>query len=480
VAWLRRHAGGIAIVLGVSLLVKLGILLWIGDIGFYRDEAEYDQAGRSLAEGSGIEYVHWKDELHEPPLYPWFVGLVYSIGGGPFHVRLAQVILSTVTVGLLYLLGTRWFGPRASRIGAGLFAFDPTLMAFTHYYWNETLFLFLLTAGALLCFDRRGSPSRSGRLFAAGVVLGLAALVRVAAAYLLLCYALWVLLSGRFRTQSWIAASSLLLGLGIVVTPYCISIARKYDGFLFITSGGAVVWHNNYNTYAQHNSDWGFPMCRQSLWPQYHSDQRHRKRWDCRCDLARPAVEDPNPVSRNRAEMRAAMRFAAENPFLTVRRCGQRLVELLNPTSFLIRHLRLGRYNLNAMGATIHAPPPVWFTETVVAVTVASYLLVMLFAVLGLASMPGSSARSFSLTTILFFLLFSALTMGMSRYRLPIIPFAALAAGFFLARPRASIPTLFRPKRAVFVGLLLLMLVWIWSIHFGKIWMVDVRRAMMG
>ena len=162
------------------VLLILGLVIAVPTTDF--TPARADDGSPRIAAGDGIQYPNprW-DPIYQPPIYPLFMGGVYWLGGGAFASKVVQVILSTATVWFLYLLVRRMSDRRAALLAAGCFAFYPTVIAFTHYNWSETVFLFLALPSFLLLFDSEGGIARPRGLFAAGVCFGLAALTRVPA-----------------------------------------------------------------------------------------------------------------------------------------------------------------------------------------------------------------------------------------------------------------------------------------------------------
>jgi hypothetical protein len=146
------------------------------------------------------------------------------------------------------------------------------------------------------------------------------------------------------------------------------------------------------------------------------------------------------------------------------------VAEFLNPTSFLVRHLRLGLYELGAEGTRVRAPLPSAVREAIVLLSVAATLGLCSLAVLGLFAMPAAPLRSFLALAIVYTLAVHALSVGMSRYRLLLMPFLAVAAGSLGADPRARLRALRRPRRALGAAAALLGLTAVWSLHLGKIW----------
>jgi 4-amino-4-deoxy-L-arabinose transferase-like glycosyltransferase len=157
--------------LGIAVLVFHVVLIvlhaWLLRRVPWGDEWMYWEASeRVLAEGtSGLEPL-W------PPLYPWFLAAIRSLGGGRLAIEAGQTGL---------LLGTAWLvGDTCRRVGlapkvglaaAVLTATFPTLVGFAHFLWAETLHLFLMMA--LVWTLARARDNRRDAL-TIGALLGLA------------------------------------------------------------------------------------------------------------------------------------------------------------------------------------------------------------------------------------------------------------------------------------------------------------------
>ena len=451
----RAVVPAVVVVLLLSFALKLAVLYLVGDIRPFRDEQRYLEAGVSLAAGRGIEYEapNW-DELHAPPLYPLFMGLVTRLGGGAYESKVAQVFLSTFTVAFLYLLARRWFDVRAALWGTGLAAFYPTLVAFTHYNWVETFFLFWFCAALLALFDARGAPASPARTFAGGLLFGAAALTRAEAFYLLPLLVLWIgAREGRAR-PILAKGGSLVLGGLLALLPWIGYAYSEHGALVPISTGSTGFWHFSYNAYPPSNQDLGVA--------QAASRAPHK-------DEARRRARGDDPIERMRKEQRRALQFIAENPLLCVRRFFVRVGLLLNPTSFLIRHVRKGYYTRAHGERPERAAIPPAAADAIVWSTVAAYLAVSVLAVLGLSVMP-AGPRAFLLLVTLYFVVVYGATYAISRYRLSFMPLLALAAGYAVAHRAECLERLRRPGTAIPVFLVLAVLGFAWSLHFDKLW----------
>ena len=114
--------------------------------------------------------------FYQPPLYPYFLGLLYALFGRDlFLVRAVQMTMGSASVWLLYLLAGRLFGRRVGFVAALAFALYGTMV----FYEGELLapvlivFLNLLLALAVMAALDKPSPPRALR---GGLLLGLSAL----------------------------------------------------------------------------------------------------------------------------------------------------------------------------------------------------------------------------------------------------------------------------------------------------------------
>ncbi len=155
------------------------------------DEASYDSWGARIAQGDWLG----SEVFFQEPLYPYFLGGVYSVlGHDLMAVRLLQCLLGAATVFLVFRLTRRLFGPLASWVaGAGLALYGPAVLL-PCLLLKPNLFLPLLVAFAWLLVLPGSSLKR---LFAMGVLGGLGALLRGNMLLLLPFIAAWM------ATRAW-------------------------------------------------------------------------------------------------------------------------------------------------------------------------------------------------------------------------------------------------------------------------------------
>ncbi|HOW74829.1 MAG TPA: glycosyltransferase family 39 protein [Candidatus Competibacteraceae bacterium] len=157
------------------------------------------------------------------PGYPLFLALFLDnqriTAYQYYQIQLFQVLLSTATILLSYLLCIPLLNRNLSLVVATLVALSPHLINMNVYLLTETLFCFFLTAFlAVMAWIK--SPTDYGRLFGAGVLFGLATLTRPYTQGFVIVSAL-LLLAPSFRLGLW-RVLALLLGFSVIVAPWVI------------------------------------------------------------------------------------------------------------------------------------------------------------------------------------------------------------------------------------------------------------------
>jgi len=207
----------LAAIAGAALLLRLGVWAELGAVNGGRnavyapsiltDLATYMKLGHEVAAGeySGPFY-------YQPFYYAVFLPACYLVSAGSVgFVIFIQCLLGSVTSFLAGLAGGRLFGKTAGYVAAGFVAISTPLLLYTPYHQNETLQAFNLTLLfylALLGCERWTLP----RWTFAGIVAGIAILTRgniLLFLPVLLAALIW---AGRKQRISWkrIAAGTAL------------------------------------------------------------------------------------------------------------------------------------------------------------------------------------------------------------------------------------------------------------------------------
>ena len=239
--------------LALAAIVALGLglrLAWIfySDFGpsTLDDAGYYEFIGRSLAAGAGFTSPTGATTTYWPPGYPLFLGAVYKLwpghlfGGPDVNVALvANALLGSATVLLVYGIGRRAFDERTALVGALLTAFFPSLIFLAGMTLSETLFIFLALLGLWLAIEAESRPNRL-LLVPAGIVVGLAALTRGQAALfpLVLLPFWWRVLKDR----RLVLARALTMGalVALVFLPWTVRNYVESKSFVVISTNAGV------------------------------------------------------------------------------------------------------------------------------------------------------------------------------------------------------------------------------------------------
>ena len=218
----------IAAVLFLAVAVRMLYLYEIYDNPFFRhlliDESSYDRWGRQIAAGEWLG----KEVFYQDPLYPYFLGVIYSVIGRDFlWVRMIQLLLGSATCVFIYLLGKSFFDARTGLVAGIIAALYRPFFYFEAMFLKTFLGIFLLCAFLLMLV-----VARKRRWFlmwvAAGLVLGLLVLARSNSLALVAGVFLWLFATDRktevFR-QKLISFGGFAVGLAIIVTTV---FARNY------------------------------------------------------------------------------------------------------------------------------------------------------------------------------------------------------------------------------------------------------------
>jgi 4-amino-4-deoxy-L-arabinose transferase-like glycosyltransferase len=198
-----------------------------------------------------LEHGRFEPESIRTPGYVVLVAAIYSIAGvHPAVVILLQILLDVVVCYCCFRLIRHLFGERAGLMGALLYAINPTAVLYANTLMSDTLFVLLLVVSVALFFramEVRSDRGSIGYYVAFAFCLGLAALTRPVALYLL---PLFVLLLGWVERRNLRAVVPKVV-LACVVFAAVISpwVYRNYITFdvIGLSSSGAF---NTFQLYA--------------------------------------------------------------------------------------------------------------------------------------------------------------------------------------------------------------------------------------
>ncbi len=296
---LDRHVALVlAVAFALRVLVALALTAWNPAGLANGDTAGYWQLAQNLVDhgvfsrSPGIPLV---PDAFRTPGYPAFLALFYAAGLGWTAVALVQSALSCATILLLVQLLGRWFDRKVVVAAAWLVAVDPESVLYAATVAPATLVTFLLLAAVL----GAASGRRSEWAVLAGLLSGLAALVKPMALYFPAWLAGICLLDRRRTRRGW-RAGLVLLAAALVVSPWFLRNQRVFGVWRFTSIQGFNLLY--YNAAALESAERGITV----------SDAQD----SLAAELGRrnPGLAQANELERARAMERLAVRKILSHP----------------------------------------------------------------------------------------------------------------------------------------------------------------------
>ena len=233
-----------ALVLALAALVRFGAAIALWDRPIHDDERAYDEMAANLVAGRGFSTARPIGLLNRgfgQPSSLWgcaqpaYVAAVYAVFGRvPGVVYLGNVLLGLVPVWLAAAWAGRLGGQAALAAAGVIVALDVYLVKFQASLMTETLFIAALCAG-LWHAERWAAGGGARRAIAAGALFGLATLTRALAFYLAFLVVLWVLWERRrSRAELGRGLAGFVLAMALVLAPWVARNLRVHDEPVFL------------------------------------------------------------------------------------------------------------------------------------------------------------------------------------------------------------------------------------------------------
>ena len=232
----RGGFGGPAVaIFAVALAVRLVHLWQIRRAPFFTvllgDSRAYDEWAQRLAGGDWIGH----EVFYQAPLYPYFLGLLYSIGGRHLLlVRVVQAFVGSAACVLLSLAARRLFSVRAGLAAGLMLALYAPAIFFDGLIQKSVLDVFFVCLAlwliARIITVRLKPDTTETDWITLGVAIGGLSLTRENAIVFTAVIAVWSFWHSRR------AAAAFLAGVAIVIVPVAIRNSTVGGGFYVTTS----------------------------------------------------------------------------------------------------------------------------------------------------------------------------------------------------------------------------------------------------
>ena len=214
------------------------------------DSKTYNDWGIRIAGGDWIG----PDVFYALPLYPYLLGLIYTVFGTHLQVvKFIQILIGTMNCGLIFLLGRRIFNVSIGLLAAFLMSIYGWLIVYDSAILSPVLIIFL--DALVLLYLLRLERQSSGWIgwLGAGLLIGL---TTAASAHILLFIPLavvWLFVNPAFQTNRprWISASVYLLGVIIALAPITIHNWQIGNDFIPLTAHGGINFYIGNNPHSR-------------------------------------------------------------------------------------------------------------------------------------------------------------------------------------------------------------------------------------
>ncbi len=226
----------VALVAAVALAVRLLHVWQIHRAPFFTvlmgDARGYDEWARQIAGGDWVGH----DVFYQAPLYPYFLGLLYTIAGPSLvTVRVCQAVVGSASSVLLALTARRLFSARTGLVaGLALALYAPAIF-FDALIQKSVLDVFFICLSLWLLSIIIGGHGRTRTWLGLGLAMGALSLTRENALVFIAVILAWAALRPRSRREGLVTGAVFLAGLAIVLLPVAVR-NQVVGGQFFITT----------------------------------------------------------------------------------------------------------------------------------------------------------------------------------------------------------------------------------------------------
>jgi hypothetical protein len=304
----------IAIVAIFALAVGVRLLVWFNtageiDLPMSGLTTGYVNDARTLVNGElglflkGPNPPSDANVLAHPPGYPLLIAVVFKLGGSLRVVRIVQLLVSSGSAVLLFLIAYQFLPWRAAWLAGGLAALSPQLAYNSLLLLPDSLSLFPILL-ALLVLLWRGRSGGWGPLIAAGALVGLSLWLRANMLLLPLFIGVTAFVVLLPRERRWRALA--IVGSAILlVAPLTIRNAVVFGRFVPISLAGGVTLMEGIGDY-DYDGKYGLPRTDMRV---IEMEAREGNRPDYRNSLF-----NPDGIERERERTRRGLAVIRAHP----------------------------------------------------------------------------------------------------------------------------------------------------------------------
>jgi 4-amino-4-deoxy-L-arabinose transferase-like glycosyltransferase len=206
-----------------ALLIRGVFILTLQDGFYFPDSIDYSKAAISLITNGELGKAY-----NRPPGYPVFLAGIYMIfGESIFAIRMVESVMGALLAVVIALIGKRIGGEVVGALAGILWTIYPIGVFIAGLVYPTNIFTMLLACGVLCLLPYPQQELSPKRVFLAGVLWGLAALIVPIVLVTIGTTSLWLILRGQVKRL--VLVSLLFLGSALTIVPWTIRDYYVYD-----------------------------------------------------------------------------------------------------------------------------------------------------------------------------------------------------------------------------------------------------------
>lgn len=213
------------------------------------DAVEYDLLAKNIVSLKAFQYgPECPATCFRPPLYPFFLALIYSVFGVNYAiVRIIQLLLSAGCCCLIWYLaflltdGDR----RISLIASIISVIYPSMFFHSGFLLTESIYIFFILIACCALARLQRNPSLGNKI-SSGIMLALLCLLRSNAIFFPMLLFFWAILVFDGCRRALSIYLSVILIFCLTLSPWIIRNYLQFKKFTFIScNGGMNFWGSN-------------------------------------------------------------------------------------------------------------------------------------------------------------------------------------------------------------------------------------------
>ena len=224
-----KHLVGLIFILAVAVAIRFANL---DSSEFWYDEATISILAQDLASGKSLPLLGIPSSagVPNPPIGVYILAVPYFFSKDPLFAVGFIAFLNVIGVGLLWLIGHRYFSPTVGFIGGLMYAVSPWAVLYSRKIWGQDIHTPFILAGFLLGFYGFIEGKRWAQVLCLPVLV-LAIQVHFAAWALLPAYLVLLWIGRKHISRGAVAISVLLAFLTLI--PFIVGLTQ-----IHFTTGG--------------------------------------------------------------------------------------------------------------------------------------------------------------------------------------------------------------------------------------------------